>query len=205
MAFPVTSYHIDADLAVKVQGISGPQIFRVCSALIAAASPVWRQQIYSGEYARPTVGDWALDMRGTNDSAAGLDIVFSIVHYKFHEIPAQPSIDVLHSVAQVVSKYACAHLLIPYIGKWIDNLNWHITTNEDRKDDDKVLCLSWVFGEARWFARVISGAASRATVDSVSAELIDGDGVSWVSQGLPADLIGKNHAAGFFFHPPLFL
>jgi hypothetical protein len=64
-----------------------------------------------------------LDLDDFDDHTYGLDIVFSIIHYKFHEIPDRPDIDQLHSIAKVTEKYDCAHLLIPYMEKWYVKCN----------------------------------------------------------------------------------
>jgi len=114
----VVSYHIDADLYVRVKEEHGTVMYKVCSALIAAASPVWRKMIYGGLCPRPDRGKWITDMVAPEDNAYGLDIVFSIIHYKFHEIPERPDIDQLYGIARVVEKYGCSHVLIPYMRNW---------------------------------------------------------------------------------------
>lgn len=113
----VVSFHIDADLYVCVNQ-QGPTYFKVHSALVAAASPVWRTQIYGGKYNRPAKGKWIIDMNNDDDSQYGLDIVFSIVHYKFHEIPTRPLIEELFGIAKIVSKYQCEHLVTPFMKGW---------------------------------------------------------------------------------------
>ncbi|KAK1836742.1 hypothetical protein QBC39DRAFT_402678, partial [Podospora conica] len=200
----VTSYHIDADLSVRVQHSHGTQFFRVHSASIASASPVWRQKIYGGEYARPETGDWVINMCDTDDNVAGLDVIFSIIHYKFHEIPTRPEIDLLYGIAQVANKYACAHLLVPYTGKWINGFNTAmdqqmgggtknlfdtISAPESGDVYEKSLFISWVFGEARWFSDLISCVAYRANPDANSGTLLSGGGVMLEKYGLPSSVI----------------
>lgn len=192
MAVKTTSYHIDADLAVKVQDSHGLQVFKVHSALIAAASPVWRQKIYGGEYARPKTGDWVIAMCDADEDAAGLDIIFSLIHYKYHEIPARPGMSLLHRVAQVASKYNCVHLLVPYTAKWIEGMDWQsIMTKQSGDDYEKALFITWVFGEPCWFYHTISQVAYRATLDANCGNLVSGVGVPLEQYGLPSGLIGK--------------
>lgn len=192
MAVKTTSYHIDADLAVKVQDSHGPQVFKVHSALIAAASPVWRQKIYGGEYARPKTGDWVIAMCDADEDAAGLDIIFSLIHYKYHEIPARPGMSLLHRVAQAANKYNCVHLLVPYTAKWIEGMDWQSIMTEQSGDDyEKALFITWVFGEPCWFYHTISQVAYRATLDTNCGNLVSGVGVPLEQYGLPSGLIGK--------------
>ncbi|KAK0743039.1 hypothetical protein B0T18DRAFT_287444, partial [Schizothecium vesticola] len=192
------SYHIDADLAVKAQDTHGLQVFKVHSALIAAASPVWRQKIYGGEYARPKTGDWVISMCDVDENAAGLDVIFSLIHYKFHEIPARPGMSLLHSIAQVANKYTCVHLLVPYTAKWIEGMDWQmIMTNQSGDDYEKALFITWVFGEPCWFYHTIFHVAYRATLDANCGSLLSGGGVPLEQYGLPSgitDIIAKTRA-----------
>ena len=192
MAVKTTSYHIDADLAVKVQDSHGLQVFKVHSALIAAASLVWRQKIYGGEYARPKTGDWVISMCDADENAAGLDVIFSLVHYKFHEIPARPGMSLLHSIAQVANKYTCVHLLVPYTAKWIEGMDWQmIMTNQIGENYEKALFITWVFGEPCWFYHIISHVAYRAILDANCGNLLSGGGVPLEQYGLPSGITGE--------------
>ncbi|KAK3381956.1 hypothetical protein B0H63DRAFT_476982 [Podospora didyma] len=182
------SYHRDSDLYIKVKEPNELKFYKVWSATIAAASPVWRKMIYGGEYPRPETGLWIIHFLDEDDYWFGLDIVFSIAHYKFHEIPARPDVDQLFEVAHVAEKYECTHLLVPYMEKWVDGLNWHCIMKPGRTDDDKTLYLTWVFGEVRWFSKVLSKVANKATIDD-NGDLLDASGRPWKNQGLPNALL----------------
>ncbi|KAK0644174.1 hypothetical protein B0T16DRAFT_392570 [Cercophora newfieldiana] len=181
------SYHIDADLYVKVKQSGKTMIYKVYSPLIAAASPVWRKMIYGGGCPRPPSGNWMTEMTAPEDDAYGLDVVFSIIHYKFHEMPERPDIDQLYAIARVAETYGCPHVLVPFMEKWITGLEWHITAKKNN-DDDKTLYLTWVFGVGRWFARVVSRVAIKATID-VDGTLLDARGQPWKAQGLPKGIL----------------
>ena len=116
--YKVTSYHIDADLYVKIKKDDNIVIAKVNSALIAAASSVWRKMIYGSGCGRPKHGKWVIEMLDPEDYAYGLDIIFSLVHYKYHEIPERPNIDQLYAIAHIVEKCDCAHLVVPFMQKW---------------------------------------------------------------------------------------
>jgi hypothetical protein len=116
--FRVTSYHIDADLYVKVRESGETVMYKVHSALIAAASAVWRKAIYGGECPRPATGRWVMQMLAPEDDAFGLDVMFSLIHYKFHELPGSLTVDEMYGLARVAEKYNCAHIMIPHMAKW---------------------------------------------------------------------------------------
>ncbi|KAK3332318.1 hypothetical protein B0T19DRAFT_473232 [Cercophora scortea] len=189
----ILSYHVDGDLYIKVRGEEGIALYKVCSPLIAAASPVWRRTVYGGEHPRPDHGKWIIEMIDSDDYVYGLDIIFSIAHYKFHEIPTRPDIDQLYYISKVAEKYQCTHLFIPYMEKWVTGLNWHVVMNGDHNDNDKTLYTTWVLGEGRWFSRVVTKVAHKASVDERGI-LLDTKGQPWKHQGLPngiIDLIAK--------------
>lgn len=114
----LVSYHHNADLCVKVRGPEGIAIYKVVSALVAAASPAWRTRISGYDLDVILFGDEALDLTDSMDHAYGLDTVFSIIHYKFHEIPYCPAIGQLHGIVKVAEAYDCMHLLLPYMTLW---------------------------------------------------------------------------------------
>ncbi|KAK3682277.1 hypothetical protein B0T22DRAFT_387018 [Podospora appendiculata] len=190
---PILSYHVDGDLYIKVCGAEGIALYKVCSPLIAAASPVWRRTVYGGEHPRPDKGKWVIEMLDSDDHVYGLDIIFSIAHYKFLEIPTRPDIDQLYFISKVAEKYQCTHLFIPFMEKWVTGLNWHVVMNKDRNDNDKTLYITWVLGEGRWFSRVVTKVAHQASVDE-KGTLLDTNGQPWKDQGLPRyiiDLLAK--------------
>ena len=69
-------------------------------------------------------------------------------------------------------------------------LDYHIVMKGDENDDDKTLFLAWVFGEGRWFTRMLSRVAHKATVDE-NGVLLDAHGQPWMNQGLPSIVLGK--------------
>ncbi|KAK4150650.1 hypothetical protein C8A00DRAFT_46006 [Chaetomidium leptoderma] len=190
----VTSYHQNADLYIRIRESAGTFLhYKVCSGLVVAASPKLSDLIDSKKPSIGPDGKLVLDLADPGDDLYGLDIIMSIIHYKFHELPVRPDPDQLYSIARVVEKYDCAYLLVPYMEKWISGLDWHITMKKDSNDDDKTLFLTWVFGEGRWFTHMLSRVAHKATLDDNSV-LLDAQGQPWKDQGLPLvilDLITK--------------
>ena len=96
-----TTYHVDVDLYVKIRRPEGIVMYKLYSALMAAVSPVWCRMLYGGEHLRPDHDKWVIDMLSPEDNPYDLDIIFSIAHYKFHDIPMRPDIDQFYDIAQV--------------------------------------------------------------------------------------------------------
>ncbi len=121
----MVSYHLDSDLYIRIRDSAGTALhYKVCFALLAAASPALSQLVKSEKPTVSSGGKLVFDLSGLGDDAQGLDVVLSIVHYKFHEIPRRPDVDLLYSIAQVTEKFNCAHLLVPYTDKWYVHARW---------------------------------------------------------------------------------
>ncbi|KAK5662296.1 hypothetical protein OQA88_8202 [Cercophora sp. LCS_1] len=186
---PVIKYHIDADLYIKLTNKDGPILYKVWSPVVAAASPVWRKIIYGGSYPHFQNGKWVIEM--LDDDVFGLDVIMSIAHWKFHELPERPNVDELYGLAKMISKYDCSQLIVPYMQVWVGSLNWHVAMNDNssKNDDEKTLYLTWILGEGRWFSRVVSRVAYKATIND-DGELVDSKGNLWKDQDLPDYVIG---------------
>ncbi|KAK0707707.1 hypothetical protein B0H67DRAFT_495276 [Lasiosphaeris hirsuta] len=183
-----TSYHTDADMYVRVRQAEGFALYKVHSDLIAAASPVWRRLVYGGNFPRRGAGKWVVNMLAPEDKTFGLDVVFSIIHFKFHEIPLRPDVSQLYDIATVVEKYQCAHLLVPYMKEWVAGLHWHIVMSGGDNDDEKTMYLAWVLGEGRYFSRVVAKVAYQSTIDE-GGNLLNASGQPWKDQQLPDGII----------------
>ncbi|KAK6227641.1 nuclear pore protein [Colletotrichum tabaci] len=182
------SYHEDADLHIKVRESNGAVVvYSVRSAALASASRVWKDLL-----AKNTAP--VLELHSAADTASGLDVLFSIAHFKFHELPAMPNVGELYDLALASDKYAATHLLVPFMKDWVVALNRHVLMAGARNDEDKTLVLSWVFGEARWFSRVLAKAAFKSRVGTDGA-LLDSKGRPWRDQPVSDEVVGMLAAA----------
>jgi hypothetical protein len=115
----VVSYHQQAELYLRVRDSAGGFILcKVVSALIAAASPALSDLLDLSKPLKGRDGKLVVEVGGPGNNAYGMDIVLSIIHHKYHDMPIRPDVDQLYSIAQVVEKYDCSHLLVPYMEKW---------------------------------------------------------------------------------------
>ncbi|GJC80539.1 hypothetical protein ColLi_03377 [Colletotrichum liriopes] len=176
------SYHEDADLHVKVRESNGAVVvYSVRSAALVSASRVWKDLLAKNN---ATV----IELQSAADTANGLDVLFSIVHFKFHELPTMPNVGDLYDVALASDKYDATHLLVPFMKDWVVALNRHVLMAGARNDEDKTLVLSWVFGEARWFSRVLAKAAYKSRVGA-DGTLLDSKGRPWKEQPVSDEVI----------------
>ncbi|KAK1502042.1 hypothetical protein CTAM01_05480 [Colletotrichum tamarilloi] len=176
------SYHEDSDLHIKVRDSNGSLIvYSVRSAALASASRVWKELLANNTSS-------VIELQSPADTASGLDVLFSIAHFKFHELPTMPNVGDLYDLALASDKYAATHLLVPFMNDWVIALNRHVLMAGARNDEDKTLVLSWVFGEARWFSRVLAKAAYKSRVGPDGA-LQDSKGRPWKDQPISDEVI----------------
>ena len=183
------SFHIDGDLLIKARGPEGLILYNVCSANMAACSPVWRKMVYGGDCQRLCDGEWTIDMLDADDGPLGLDVLFSIAHYKFHHIQKRYDVNELHSIALVANKYVCTHLLVPWMKELMSGLHYHVVMNDNHNDDEKTLYTSWVFGDVDQFSKALKKCVLKATLGPDGA-LLNAKGCRWDEQGLPSEIVG---------------
>lgn len=174
----LVSYHEDADLHIRVQEANGlSAVYSVRSSILESVSRVWKQTLSL----RPS------NILEVSDPALGLDVIFSIAHYKFHDLPVQPTVSELYEIALVADKFQVTHLLVPFMKEWVAGLNRHVLMAGARNDEDKTLVLSWLLGEARWFSRVVSKCANKAQIGP-EGQLLDSEGKLWSEQPVSSEV-----------------
>lgn len=82
-----------------------------------------------------------------------------------------------------------AHVIVPFAEKWlVHDLNFHIIMAGENLNNERVMVMTWIFGEGRWFSRTLPKVAREATLQ---------DGVLTGADGpfagrIPDHLIGKD-------------
>ncbi|KXX78805.1 hypothetical protein MMYC01_205643 [Madurella mycetomatis] len=158
------SYHTDADLDIQAPEQGGDISYKICTALVAAASPVGRKALAEPLATHTHTREKTLSLVNIIDHTFGLDIVISITNWDFHKVPGRFDIDQLYSVARIMEQFDCAHLLVPFVEQWADGLKRHILMDGEENDDDKVLYLSWVLGESTCFSTQVAKVSRKATL-----------------------------------------
>lgn len=172
-------YHEEADLQVRVQETDGTNaIYSVRSSTLESASRVWKEKLAS-----QTAKTYE-----SVEPAYGLDVIFSIAHYKFHDVPQIPSIGNLYDVALVAEKFQTIHLLVPFIKGWIAGLPSQITDPGAATDEDKTLVTGWLLGQAEWFSKILSNCAYNAHIGA-DGQLLDSEGKPWGDQPVSDDVV----------------
>lgn len=172
------SYHDDADLHIKVRESDGVDaIYSVRACVLESASPVFKQT-----FSEPPTSP--LDLIA--DPAPGLDIFFSIAHYKFQTLPQTISEAQLHDIALVAEKYQTLHLLPPFIKGWLASAGTP-TANDD--DADKLLVTAWILGHAQWFSTALAHSAHTASLAADGTTLLDAQGQPWSEKPVSADVV----------------
>ncbi|KKY32077.1 putative nuclear pore protein [Diaporthe ampelina] len=172
-------YHEDADYHIRVQEADGTNaIYSVRSSTLESASRVWKGDLTS----------LSSKTYQSTDPAYGLDVIFSIAHYKFHDVPRIPSIGNLYDVALVAEKFQTIHLLVPFIKGWIAGLPSHVTDPGAAIDEDKTLVTGWLLGQAEWFSKILSNCAYNAHIGA-DGQLLDSEGKPWGDQPVSGDVV----------------
>lgn len=173
------SYHQDADLDIRVQETDGTSaVYSVRSSILESVSRIWKEELASQ----------AANGNRSGDSAYGLDVIFSIAHYKFHDVPSIPSISNLYDVALVAEKFQAVHLLVPFIKGWVAGLPSQITSPGAAVDEDKTLVTGWLLGQAEWFSKILSNCAYNAHIGA-EGQLLDSEGKPWRDQPVSDDVV----------------
>lgn len=111
-----------ADLFVEATGTDGrAYVFEVQSDIIAAASTVFHKMVYE-THNRGTKAEWKDKwVWELNDSAIGLKILFSILHYKYCAalFAQEPRSHQVYEVLRVLKKYGISDdAFQPYVKSW---------------------------------------------------------------------------------------
>ncbi|AEO60740.1 hypothetical protein MYCTH_2310277 [Thermothelomyces thermophilus ATCC 42464] len=110
---------VDGDLVLRVGSELGKaQDFRVCSATMRRASPIWKIMLFGPwKEAKPTEGNWRVDLPDDNPWPMG--ILLAIIHSKFGLVQRVESLGEVHEILLVADKYDMTALLQPWAACWI--------------------------------------------------------------------------------------
>jgi hypothetical protein len=93
------------------------RIYRVQSAGLRVASPVWRAMLNPDVFRE---GSSNAPMEFHDDDPDALKILLSIVHFRFDQVPAAPpSFEWLVQIAVLCDKYDVVHVVRPILQGWL--------------------------------------------------------------------------------------
>ncbi|KAH6617702.1 hypothetical protein B0J18DRAFT_258775 [Chaetomium sp. MPI-SDFR-AT-0129] len=194
-------YPCEADIRLLIRDHTGAvRGYDVQKRPMEDASPVWReifaaQMPVKKEKARKSEEDQeappVLDLTQVKQryDAAGFEVVLWLMHGLFSKVERAPAMKLLYNVAQVVEMYQCWGVLASHMKDWLIHLDRHICAHHDSVDDEKLLFINWVFGDAHLFLGVLFRAAHKATIDQ-NGNLRDSRGRLWsLNPDLPRVII----------------
>ncbi|KAI1798910.1 hypothetical protein F4811DRAFT_150953 [Daldinia bambusicola] len=172
-------FDIDSDLDVPLKAEDGIVLCKVSSAQLALASPVWRTMLYGNKSIKRTDGKrLAVNIDG---DAMALETLFHIIHYEFDRVPVKLSLDELHHVAHVISRYQCAHLIYPWAETWINSIPTYDEPEERYRCSPKAVFVAWVLGDIPLFRQYVEQIILSSKL--VEGQLVDVDGNSLYELG----------------------
>ncbi|KAI0116702.1 hypothetical protein F4814DRAFT_413713 [Daldinia grandis] len=165
-------FDTDGDLEIALSTHRGLIVCKVSSPHLALASPVWCSMLYGNDAVKKSdLEDWVVSING---DASALLTLFCIIHYKFNNVPTTVSLEELHSIAGVISRYKCAHLVYPWAETWVNGLPKYDTTEEEQRSSRKALFVAWVLGDITIFRRSVEQIVLSSKL--INGQLVDADG-----------------------------
>jgi hypothetical protein len=120
--FPRHSIDNDGDLLLRVGARHGPENpleFKVCSATMRRASPVWKNMLFGPwKEAKPAQGDWIVEL--PEDKPSTIKTLLSIIHGLFANVPKSVTLPVLNDILILADKYDVIHIVRPWAGTWAE-------------------------------------------------------------------------------------
>ena len=111
----------DGDLLLRVGSALGKEHeFKVCSAALRRASPVWKAMLFSKfKEAKPADGsEWIVEL--PEDDPSPLAIILQIIHGKFELVPTYIPLAQLYGLLILTDKYQMTHVVKPWAHTWVE-------------------------------------------------------------------------------------
>lgn len=155
-------------------------MYSVRACVLETVSRAWKETL-------ATRASNVVDM--TLEPALGLDVIFSIAHYRFASLPLEVDLSTLYETAIAADRHQALHLLVPFVKAWLASLDPNILVGGGKTDLDKILVLSWIFGDVRLFSKTLSRCAHQARI-STDGVLLDAEGKAWSAQPVSKEVLG---------------
>ena len=105
------------------------------------------------------------------------------MHLKFQDVPATPSIEVLHQVASLCEQYQCVSIVAPWVGSWLSE------SCQQEENYAARLAIAWVFGEEKFFKKGPNELVHFSKYNK-DGQLVDPSGTT-IGDLLPPGLLGE--------------
>ncbi|KXJ97249.1 hypothetical protein Micbo1qcDRAFT_199963 [Microdochium bolleyi] len=145
------------------------------------ASPVWDEKLRALGLGVSATDQITLPLDGDVKSA---DILMSIVHYRFGNIPHMLTLSELYQLCLMLAQYRCAHLVLPWARGWIGHFR---NDAPGREDAHKALWIAYTLGEEAWYKRLLKSMILTFRLDE-GGNLANRTGVKLLDMILPTQL-----------------
>ncbi|KAK2044248.1 hypothetical protein LZ31DRAFT_566043 [Colletotrichum somersetense] len=154
-------YDEDGDLTILVGPEPDVPQYRVDSKTLSRSSPVFKKMLFGGfAESRPSNGkDWVVHL--PDDDFSSMEIIFSIAHGVFEDVPTSISVHDLYTLLAHTEKYDSTHLLRPWAKLWSD----YLVLTRDRTEP-KLLCVAWGLGDEDLFREMVRAIANNCLIDA---------------------------------------
>ncbi|KAK4240557.1 hypothetical protein C8A03DRAFT_41973 [Achaetomium macrosporum] len=114
----------DGDLLLRVGSELAketPFEFKVCSAAMRRASPVWKSMLFGPwNEAKPAQGDWIVYL--PEDEPWPIRVILAIAHGAFEQVPKSISLSKLDCILIPIEKYDLIHIIRPWADTWVETV-----------------------------------------------------------------------------------
>jgi hypothetical protein len=144
----------DGDLVLEIG--TPTTAFKVCSRALSRNSDFFRC-LLTGPWLEatqkdPVTGEWRVQL--PDDEPEPMAIFLAIVHSKFDEVPVELAHGLLYQVTETANKFDMAHLLRPWVPRWISRYEKSARHVMDEKID-KTLYFTWELGSVKPFTMAL--------------------------------------------------
>ena len=185
--FPESTIHMDpnGDLDLAIGLDKGLRTFRVSSAMICRASPVWRTMLTNG-FKESYPGSSPVEF--PEDNVLAFFVVLLATHLRFPEIPRQISLEQFEEICLLCDKYDCIVVLQPLLDNWKMQLNFRDEQGYQPELYKSWAWIGWTTGDETIIRRVKNYYIHRSRTNTIKKlldeenQILDGD--------LPLGLLG---------------
>ena len=187
-AFAESTIHMDpnGDVDLVIGLDSKLRTFRISSAAMLGASPVWRTMLTTGFKESHTPLD---PITFPEDDVLSFFVLLLATHLRFPEIPRQVGLKQFEDICVLCDKYDCIVILQPLIESWKTDLKFRSTHVYKPEEYRSWAWIGWATGDEAVIREVKDYYILNSRTNS-SKELLDTD-IGVLDGGLPPGLIGK--------------
>lgn len=152
---------VDGDVKLRVINGEVQRTFRVTSMVMRLASPVWRVMLDPQGHFLESIQADNREITFHDDNARALEILLSIIHLKFSDVPHTITYNELLDVSYLCDKYCMIEIVRPWLEGWLGPLKETVGSS----GHEGWLFIAWAVGDEEMMRRVADGMTKISTTN----------------------------------------